>query len=120
MRYDQIYDRINSLCEERGWSQYKLIHESGIPQSSFYNMMDRHSIPQLDMIQRICDGFNITLAEFFADNDAEYEELSKDDLLFLHISRNLNADSTGFFNSKENVERLLFFLPLAVFETVVC
>ena len=64
MRYDQIYDRINSLCEERGWSQYKLIHESGIPQSSFYNMMDRHSIPQLDMIQRICDGFNITLAEF--------------------------------------------------------
>ena len=93
MRYDQIYDRINSLCEERGWSQYKLIHESGIPQSSFYNMMDRHSIPQLDMIQRICDGFNITLAEFFADNDAEYEELSKDDLLFLHISRNLNANS---------------------------
>ncbi len=27
--------------------------ESGIPQSSFYNMMDRRSIPQLDMIQRI-------------------------------------------------------------------
>ena len=55
--------------------------------------MDRHSIPQLDMIQRIFNGFNITLAEFFADNDAEYEELSKDDLLFLHISRNLNANS---------------------------
>ena len=36
---------------------------------------------------------NITLAEFFADNDAEYEELSKDDLLFLHISKNLNANS---------------------------
>ena len=61
MRYEQVYNRIKELCEERGWSQYRLIKESGIPQSSFYNMMDRESIPQLDMIQRICDGLNITL-----------------------------------------------------------
>ena len=64
MRYEQVYNRIKELCEERGWSQYRLIKESGIPQSSFYNMMDRESIPQLDMIQRICDGLNITLGDF--------------------------------------------------------
>ena len=35
MRYDQIYDRINSLCEERGWSQYKLIHEENVERLFF-------------------------------------------------------------------------------------
>ena len=65
--YDQVYDRIDELCEQRGWSRYKLVEESGIPQSSFYNMFNRHSIPRLDLIQKICDGFHISLAEFFAD-----------------------------------------------------
>ncbi|CDD65988.1 unknown [Firmicutes bacterium CAG:882] len=37
MGYDQVYDRIDELCEQRGWSRYKLVEESGIPQSSFYN-----------------------------------------------------------------------------------
>lgn len=92
MRYEQVYNRIKELCEERGWSQYRLIKESGIPQSSFYNMMDRESIPQLDMIQRICDGLNITLGDFFADDRAA-EELSRDDYLFIEASRKLDADN---------------------------
>ena len=92
MRYEQVYNRIKELCEERGWSQYKLIKESGIPQSSFYNMMDRESIPQLDMIQRICDGLNITLGDFFADDRAA-KELSRDDYLFIEASRKLDADN---------------------------
>ena len=41
MRYDQVYDRIDELCEQRGWSRYKLVEESGIPQSSFYNMFNK-------------------------------------------------------------------------------
>jgi transcriptional regulator with XRE-family HTH domain len=65
IRYDDIYDRISELCEERGWSNYKLMNESGIAKSTFYNMLEKKSVPQIDMIQKICDGFNMTLGEFF-------------------------------------------------------
>ncbi len=93
MRYDQVYDRIDELCEQRGWSRYKLVEESGIPQSSFYNMFNRHSIPQLDLIQKICDGFHISLAEFFADDSNKLQELTDDDLVFLETARTLDRNN---------------------------
>lgn len=91
MRYEQIYDRIDALCEERGWSRYKLVEESGMTRSSFYNMFNRRSIPRIDLIQRVCDGFNISLAEFFADKTSGGQELSEDDIAFLEMSRALNT-----------------------------
>jgi hypothetical protein len=42
IRYDDIYDRISELCEERGWSNYKLMNESGIAKSTFYNMIEKN------------------------------------------------------------------------------
>jgi transcriptional regulator with XRE-family HTH domain len=92
IRYDEIYDRISGLCEERGWSTYRLMKESRLAKSSLYNMLNRSSVPQLDMIQKICDGFNITLGEFFSDNVENTGELSKDDRLFVDILRRLGAD----------------------------
>ncbi len=91
MRYEQIYDRINSLCEERGWTLYKLAGESNVAYSTLYNMMERHSVPQLDLIQNLCDGFNITLADFFIDENAGRKELSQKDMIFLNSSRGLDS-----------------------------
>jgi transcriptional regulator with XRE-family HTH domain len=95
IRYDDIYDRISELCEERGWSNYKLMNESGIAKSTFYNMLEKKSVPQIDMIQKICDGFNMTLGEFFADKVENNRELSKDDMSFVAKSRELNAGDRG-------------------------
>lgn len=95
IRYDDIYDRISELCEERGWSNYKLMNESGIAKSTFYNMLEKKSVPQIDMIQKICDGFNMTLGEFFADKVENNRELSKDDMSFVTKSRELDTSDRG-------------------------
>ena len=66
MTVEYVHNRINELCEERGWSSYKLAKECGIPYSTYYNTISRNTIPKLETIEKICEGFDITLSEFFS------------------------------------------------------
>ena len=88
MRANEVYKRIESLCEQRKWSFYKLIQESGISESTLYNMMERKSIPRIDLIQNLCDGMNITLGEFFSDE--QILELSDRDQELLGLTEKLD------------------------------
>lgn len=90
MKYDQIYKRINELCEERGWSYNRLVKESDVAASTFYNMMSRRSIPQVDLIWKICNGFNITLSDFFSDQ-TQQKELTEKDIALLEITKKLDS-----------------------------
>ena len=58
-------DRITQLREERGWSQYRVAKESGIPQSTLATMFAKGSSPSVDTVEQLCDAFDITLVEFF-------------------------------------------------------
>lgn len=53
--------------------------------------MKKKSVPKLDVIQKICDGFNVSLGEFFSDKTEDKEELSEDDMSIVASSRKLNA-----------------------------
>jgi transcriptional regulator with XRE-family HTH domain len=90
IRYDDIYDRISELCDERGWSDDKLINESGIEKDIFNKLIEQKSVPKMDLIQKICDGFNISLGEFFSDNLGD-KELSKSEMCIVAKSRKLNG-----------------------------
>ena len=61
--------RISELREARGMSIYKLAKLSHIAQSTFATWYANNRYPSIDKLERICDVFGITLAEFF--NDAE-------------------------------------------------
>lgn len=67
MKDTDIIKHIEQLCEERGWSLYKLSKESGIPYSTLNNMIHRTNIPSIPTLQKICNGFGISLSDFFAD-----------------------------------------------------
>lgn len=61
-----LTNRIDKLCEERELSYYKLAYRASIPQSSLVNIMKGVSVdPGIYNIMKICDGFGITMAEFF-------------------------------------------------------
>ena len=61
-----VLDRIEELCREKGMSHYRLALKSGVHQSSLSTLMNRRSTPNVFTLDRLCKGFDITLAQFFA------------------------------------------------------
>lgn len=82
-------ERIRQLMQERGWSEYRLAVASGLSQSTIANIFNRNTIPSVPTLESICNGFGITLAQFFAEGNlvelspeqqemfAEWSSLSK-------------------------------------------
>ena len=69
--------RIRQLCRERGITPNKLSIISGVPQATIKSILnDESKNPGVVTIQRICEGFHITLREFF--DTVEFERLEKE------------------------------------------
>lgn len=66
-----ILDKILRLREEKGWSEYKLSVESGIPQSTISSWFCKNAQPSLNSLQAICNACGITMAQFFADDETQ-------------------------------------------------
>lgn len=64
-----IIDRILELCEEKGISRYRLAKMAGLSQSSLSTLLNRKSVPTIQTLDKICDGFGITISQFFAGSD---------------------------------------------------
>lgn len=64
-----IAKRIRELCDKKHMSMYALSQKTNISQSSLSNLMKRGSIPTVFTLDRICEGLDITLAQFFAESD---------------------------------------------------
>ena len=61
--------RIVQLCEEREISVNKLSNISGVTQSTVNNIVSgRNRSATISTIKKLCDGFGITIQDFF---DAE-------------------------------------------------
>ena len=64
-----ICEKIDKLRVARGWSFYRLSQESGLSQQTFTQWMSNKSKPTLPALTAICQAFEISLAELFADDD---------------------------------------------------
>ncbi|MFR6023773.1 MAG: helix-turn-helix domain-containing protein [Oscillospiraceae bacterium] len=62
-------ERIKQIMKVRGWSEYRLAKESGVPQSTISNIFNRNYQPSIASLELICKSFGITLAQFFADGN---------------------------------------------------
>lgn len=60
-----VLNRIQTLLEFKHWSLYKLAKEAEIPYSSLNNIINRKTCPTIITLEKICDGFQISLSEFF-------------------------------------------------------
>ena len=68
------HERLRKLMSERGWSEYRLSKECGLAETTLGNIFRRNTVPSLPTLEKICNGFGITLAQFFC--DGEMVELS--------------------------------------------
>lgn len=58
--------RINELLKEREMTQYQLFSKSGVPKSTLSNLMHcSYDSVKLRIIHEICQGFEISISEFF-------------------------------------------------------
>ena len=61
-----VRERIAELCEEKHITINKLANISGITQSTSNNIMSgRNNSTTISTIQKICDGLEITVTDFF-------------------------------------------------------
>ena len=61
-----VSERIAELCEEKHITINKLANISGITQSTLNNIMSgRNNSTTISTIQKICDGLEITVTDFF-------------------------------------------------------
>ena len=63
-----ILEKIRNLRLERNWSEYQLAEKSGLPQSTISSWYRKDMLPSISSLEKICEAFNITLAQFFTSN----------------------------------------------------
>ena len=65
-----VIKRINELCRERNWTPNHLSYVSGVSQSTIKSILNGESKnPGIVTLKMLCDGFDITLGEFFGTSD---------------------------------------------------
>ncbi len=61
-----ISKRLKQLLEEQEMTQYQLFSRSGVPKSTINNIINcAYDSVKLRIIHEICQGFSISIAEFF-------------------------------------------------------
>lgn len=64
---EAVVARITQLCRERGITPNGLSYISAVPQSTIKSILNGESQnPGAVTIKKLCDGFEITLGEFFS------------------------------------------------------
>lgn len=71
-----ISKRIYELCKQRNMTQYQLSMKSGVPQSTLSTIMKcRFPSMKMRIIYEICEGFEISIKDFFDSPLFERENL---------------------------------------------
>ena len=65
---EAVARRIQELCVQRGLAINALANLCGVPPSTIYSMLNAKSQnPGIISIQKVCDGLEISIREFFDD-----------------------------------------------------
>ena len=84
-----VIERIEELCMTHQMSRYALSQKSGVSQAAVSALLNRKSVPTIPTIEKICDAFGITVAQFFA-KDEPMPELTDDQREMVEIWIRLN------------------------------
>ncbi len=74
---EAVANRIRQLCNERGITPNGLSNLAAVPQATIKSILNFESKnPGVVTIKKLCDGFEITLGEFF--DTAEFDSLEQE------------------------------------------
>ena len=74
---DALANRIYELCDSKGLNPNSLANICGMDRSTIYSILGvKSKNPEVASIKKICDGFEITLGEFFS--TPEFDNLEQE------------------------------------------
>jgi len=74
---EAVVRRITQLCHERDITPNGLSYITGVPQATIKSILNGESQnPGIVTIKKLCDGFEITLGEFFS--TPEFDSLEQE------------------------------------------
>ena len=71
-----VHEKLQYLLDERGWTKYQLARRCGLSDATIANIFRRNTMPSIPTLEAICQGYGITLSQFFA--EGEMVELTPD------------------------------------------
>lgn len=64
-----VKERLEKILKRQKWTKYRLAKECSLPQATISNIFHRGTTPSISTLETICKTLNISLSEFFSDND---------------------------------------------------
>lgn len=86
-----LLKRIKQLRDDRGYSNYRLAKEAGIPEGSLNNLFRLNNQPTIPTLESLCKAFGISLSQFFAEG-GEAIVLDKEQRKMLDVWNRLNQE----------------------------
>ena len=86
-----VIKRIEELRHARKWTKYELAEEAMLTYSTLASMYERNTPPKIDMLQSLCDAFEISLAQFFAQDESSVF-VSEDERELIDLYRALSVN----------------------------
>ena len=109
MEYNRTLLRINELLKLRNWTMYRLAKEADIPYSSLNSLFQKNNQPTLSTLEKICAGFRISLADFFAEDNKSYspsvDYTDEDMQLIISVHELPKKDRQLLFNFAEMLKK---------------
>lgn len=76
-----ILERITRQRLLRNWTEYELAQRSALPQSTISSWYRKNMLPSLASLEKICHAFDMTMAQFLAENANLTEITSEQEIL---------------------------------------
>ena len=64
-----VHEKLHYLLDERGWTKYQLARKCGLSDATIANIFRRNTMPSIPTLEAICQGYGITLSQFFAEGE---------------------------------------------------
>ncbi len=105
LKPEDIVDALIELRDIRGWTNYKVAVESDLPASTVANIFKRKTMPQLDTLFQLCDGFGISPSQLFG-NKEKFDKLTVKETELIKLWEKLDP------KSKKTLENLMELLKI--------
>lgn len=75
---NKVLQRIDSICQQKCISKYKLAKDSNIPYTTIANAFRNDTMPTILTLENICNGLGVTMSQFFNENESRNTILTND------------------------------------------
>ncbi|MCM1307371.1 MAG: helix-turn-helix domain-containing protein [Butyrivibrio sp.] len=87
-----ILEKITELRTERQWTEYQLAEASGLTQSTISSWYRKDMLPTLPSLIKICDAFNISVSQFFIEDNSQAVLLNEKQTKLINAASKLTSE----------------------------